>query len=120
MKTTHKKNLIAAALVCALALATTVARAIADPLLSWNDGATKKSITDFVAKVTKEGSSDFVPPNERIATFDNDGTLWCEKPMPIQLFFALDRVKALAPQHPENPVPALDPAKPPNVKGGGD
>ena len=101
MKTTHTKNLIAVALVCALALATTVARATADPLASWNDGAVKKSIVDFVAKVTKEGSPDFVPAAERIATFDNDGTLWCEKPMPIQLFFALDRVKELAPQHPE-------------------
>src|SRR5881394_1339998 len=100
MKTTHKKNLIAAALVSALAFTATIAQA-QDPLPSWNDGATKKSITDFVAKVTKEGSSDFVPTEERIATFDNDGTLWCEKPMPIQLFFALDRVKALAPQHPE-------------------
>src|SRR5207248_9173738 len=57
--------------------------------------------TEFVAKVTKEGSPDFVPVAERIATFDNDGTLWCEQPMPVQLFFALDRVKALAPQHPE-------------------
>jgi hypothetical protein len=101
MQTIRKQNLIAAGLVCALALATTVARATADPLPSWNDGATKQSIVDFVAKVTKEGSADFVPPNERIATFDNDGTLWCEKPMPIQLFFALDRVKELAPQHPE-------------------
>src|SRR6266566_1385367 len=72
-----------------------------DPLPSWNDGKTKQSITEFVAKVTKEGSPDFVPVPERIATFDNDGTLWCEKPMPIQLFFALDRVKELAPQHPE-------------------
>ena len=72
-----------------------------DPLPSWNDGATKTSITAFVAKVTKEGSPDFVPVAERIATFDNDGTLWCEQPMPVQLFFALDRVKTLAPQHPE-------------------
>jgi hypothetical protein len=72
-----------------------------DPLPSWNDGATKQSIVDFVAKVTKEGSSDFVPVAERIATFDNDGTLWCEQPMYFQLIFALDRVKALAPQHPE-------------------
>ncbi len=72
-----------------------------DPLPSWNDGAAKKSITEFVAKVTKEGSSDFVPPNERIATFDNDGTLWAEQPMYFQIVFALDRVKALAPQHPE-------------------
>src|SRR5205823_578719 len=101
MKTRRRQNLLASVLVCALALATTVARATADPLASWNDGATKKSITDFVAKVTKEGSPDFVPAAERIATFDNDGTLWCEKPMPIQLFFALDRVKELAPQHPE-------------------
>ena len=72
-----------------------------DPLPSWNDGAAKKSIIDFVAKVTKEGSPDFVPPAERIATFDNDGTLWAEQPMYFQLLFALDRVKALAPQHPE-------------------
>jgi hypothetical protein len=72
-----------------------------DPLPSWNDTAPKKAIVAFVEKVTKEGSSDFVSPNERIATFDNDGTLWCEKPLPVQLFFALDRVKALAPQHPE-------------------
>jgi hypothetical protein len=72
-----------------------------DPLPSWNDGKTKQSITEFVGKVTKEGSSDFVPPNERIATFDNDGTLWCEQPLYFQLLFALERVKALAPQHPE-------------------
>jgi phosphoglycolate phosphatase-like HAD superfamily hydrolase len=72
-----------------------------DPLPSWNDGPAKKSITEFVAKVTKEGSPDFVPAEQRIATFDNDGTLWCEQPMYFQLLFALDRVKALAPQHPE-------------------
>ena len=72
-----------------------------DPLPSWNDTAPKKAIVAFVEKVTKEGSSDFIPPNERIATVDNDGTLWCEKPLPVQLFFILDRVKELAPQHPE-------------------
>jgi len=72
-----------------------------DPLPSWNDGAAKKSITDFVAKITTEGSSDLVPREERIATFDNDGTLWCEQPLYFQLLFALDRVRALAPQHPE-------------------
>jgi phosphoserine phosphatase len=72
-----------------------------DPLPSWNDGPAKRSITAFVEKVTKEGSPDFVAAEERIAVFDNDGTLWCEKPMPVQLFFALDRVKILAPQHPE-------------------
>jgi phosphoglycolate phosphatase-like HAD superfamily hydrolase len=72
-----------------------------DPLLSWNDGAVKKSITDFVARVTTGGGPDFVPPAERIATFDNDGTLWCEQPVYFQVAFAFDRVKALAPQHPE-------------------
>ncbi len=74
---------------------------VADPLASWNETATKKAIVAFVGKVTKEGGPDFVPPSERIATFDNDGTLWSEKPVPFQLMFALDRVKALAPQHPE-------------------
>src|SRR5437763_5564623 len=72
-----------------------------DPLPSWNDGPARKAIIDLVAKVTKEGSPDFVPPEERIATFDNDGTLWCEQPLYFQLLFALDRIKALAPQHPE-------------------
>ena len=71
------------------------------PLPSWNDAAAKRAILNFVAKVTKEGSPDFVPVSERIATFDNDGTLWAEQPMYFQLIFAIDRVKALAPQHPE-------------------
>jgi phosphoglycolate phosphatase-like HAD superfamily hydrolase len=75
--------------------------AAGDPLASWNDTAPKKAIVDFVDRVAKEGSPDFVPPEERIATFDNDGTLWCEQPMYFQLLFALDRVKALAPRHPE-------------------
>jgi len=78
--------------------------AIAQPiggLPSWNDGKAKQSIIEFVAKVTKPGSPDFVPPVERIAVFDNDGTLWAEQPMYFQLLFALDRVKARAPQHPE-------------------
>jgi len=73
----------------------------ADLLPSWNDGKTKQSIIEFVAKVTKEGSPDFVPMAERIATFDNDGTLWAEQPMYFQAFFVFDRIKALAPQHPE-------------------
>jgi hypothetical protein len=72
-----------------------------NPLASWNDGPTKQGILDFVAAVTREGSPDFVPPAERIATFDNDGTLWVEHPMYTQLVFVLDRVKTLAPQHPE-------------------
>jgi phosphoglycolate phosphatase-like HAD superfamily hydrolase len=76
-------------------------RAQGDPLPSWNDTAPKKAIVAFVEKVTKEGGPDFVPGPERVATFDNDGTLWAEKPLPFQLVFALDRVKAMAPQHPE-------------------
>jgi haloacid dehalogenase-like hydrolase len=77
------------------------AQAQTDPLPSWNDGPNKKAITDFVARVTQQGGPDFVPPAERIATFDNDGTLWVEHPMYTQLAFILDRVKVLAPQHPE-------------------
>jgi len=77
------------------------ARAQTDALPSWNDGAVKKSITDFVARVTTPGTADFVPPAERIATFDNDGTLWCEQPFYFQLAFAFDRIKVMAPQHPE-------------------
>ena len=100
MKTIHKQHLLAAALVCALAFTSAIARA-ADPLPSWNDGPAKQSIITFVERVTKPGSPDFVPVPERIAVFDNDGTLWCEQPVPVQLYFALDRVKALAPQHPE-------------------
>ena len=73
----------------------------ADPLPSWNDGPAKSAITEFVEKVTTEGSADFVPPAQRIATFDNDGCLWSEQPLYFQLAFALDRVKALAPDHPE-------------------
>lgn len=72
-----------------------------DSLPSWNDGPTKSAIVDFVARVTTEGGPDYVPPAERIAVFDNDGTLWVEQPLYTQLVFAVDRVKALAPQHPE-------------------
>ena len=101
MKSRHKDHFLAAALFSALAFTTSFAQAT-DPLPSWNDGASKKAIVTFVNKVTtKAGSSDFVQPAERIATFDNDGTLWAEQPMYFQLLFALDRVKVLAPQHPE-------------------
>jgi phosphoglycolate phosphatase-like HAD superfamily hydrolase len=79
----------------------TGALAQADPLPSWNDGAVKKSIADFVARVTTQGGPDFVAVPERIATFDNDGTLWTEQPYYFQFAFALDRIKAMAPQHPE-------------------
>jgi phosphoglycolate phosphatase-like HAD superfamily hydrolase len=71
------------------------------PLPSWKDTAPKKAIVTFVERVTKEGSADFVPAAERIAVFDNDGTLWSEQPMYFQAFFIFDRIKALAPQHPE-------------------
>lgn len=82
-------------------LTTITAAWAADPLPSWNDTAPKQSITTFVQQVTKEGSAQYVPSAERIAVFDNDGTLWAEQPMYFQLFFAVDRVKVLAPQHPE-------------------
>ena len=99
MKSNSKFSLIGF-LAATLALAATVVSA-QNPLPTWNDGPTKQAIADFVARVTKEGSPDFVPPEERIAVFDNDGTLWAEQPMYFQLLFALDRVKALAPQHSE-------------------
>lgn len=79
----------------------TAAQAQEDPLPSWNDGTPKTAILDFVAAVTTEGGPDFVPVDARVATFDNDGTLWVEHPMYAQLAFALDRVKALAPERPE-------------------
>ncbi|MBI3386389.1 MAG: haloacid dehalogenase-like hydrolase [Deltaproteobacteria bacterium] len=93
------RSLVVKTLV-ALLLLTKAASAL-DPLPSWNDTAAKKAIIAFVEKVTTAGSPDFVPVPERIAVFDNDGTLWCEQPVPVQFYFALDRVKALAPQHPE-------------------
>ncbi len=80
---------------------TPVLEVVADPLPSWNEGTAKQSIADFVARVTNPASPEFVPEAERIATFDNDGTLWSEKPAYFQLLFAIDRVKALAPEHPE-------------------
>jgi len=73
----------------------------ADPLPSWNTGEAKQAIFKFVKTVSTAGSSGFVPPPQRIAVFDNDGTLWAEQPMYFQLFFAIDRVKQLAPKHPE-------------------
>ncbi|HNP37258.1 MAG TPA: HAD family hydrolase [Woeseiaceae bacterium] len=77
------------------------AAAATNPLASWNDGATKQAVISFVEKVTDTASKDFVPTEKRIAVFDNDGTLWVEQPMYAQVAFALDRVKALAPDHPE-------------------
>jgi hypothetical protein len=75
--------------------------AAADPLPSWNEGAAKQRIVEFVAEVTNKAGRRYVPPEERIATFDNDGTLWSEQPLPFQLMFMLDQVKKAAAQHPE-------------------
>ncbi len=86
--------------IIAVAILTTGSRA-ADPLPSWNDTAPRQAIVAFVEKVTREGTADFVPVPERIAVFDNDGCLWAEQPAYFQLFFAVDRIKALAPGHPE-------------------
>lgn len=86
--------------VCALSVLTNAAFA-GDALPSWNDTAPKKAVMAFVDKVTRDGSADFVPPAERIAVFDNDGTLWAEQPMYFQALFVFDRIKALAPEHPE-------------------
>ena len=100
------KGLIKAtsAMVCAFTIligATGYASTQNDPLPSWNDGPSKTAITDFVQRVTTKGALDFVVPAERIAVFDNDGTLWSEQPAYFQLLFAMDRVRQLAPQHPE-------------------
>lgn len=72
-----------------------------DPLPSWNEGKAKDAIVDFARRASTAGSGDYVPVNERVAVFDNDGTLWCEMPVPVQAFFVNDRLKALAPLHPE-------------------
>lgn len=85
----------------AFQLSTNAVATNAATLQSWNDGPAKKAIVEFVNKVTRDGGPDYVPPAERIATFDNDGTLWSEQPMYVQLAFAIDRVKALANKHPE-------------------
>jgi phosphoserine phosphatase len=87
-------------LVAAFVLAVLPRTWAAGPLPSWNDGAARRAIVSFVERVTKDGGPDYVPPAERIAVFDNDGTLWSEQPMYVQLAFAIDRVKALAPSHP--------------------
>jgi phosphoglycolate phosphatase-like HAD superfamily hydrolase len=90
--------LVAAALGC---WALAAAAQSSDPLPSWNDGQAKQAIVEFVEAVTEEGGADFVPPGDRIATFDQDGTLWVEHPLYTQAMFALDRVVELAPEHPE-------------------
>lgn len=98
---TRRATLVAllAAVLWAFANHGTLAQS--DPLPSWNDGGVKKSITDFVARATAQGSADFVPIEQRIAAFDNDGTLWCEQPVYFQAAFAFERVRAMASRHPE-------------------
>ena len=96
----------AARYACALGLAALLCSPVSawsqsDPLASWNDGAAKKAIVDFVKTTTTAGSPGFVPPPERIATFDQDGTLWIEHPLYSQLFYILDRVPALVKAKPE-------------------
>ena len=87
--------------VLVITFAENAAMAQSDPMPSWNDTDSKKAITSFVTRITTKGGAEYVPVSDRIATFDNDGTLWVEQPLYTQLVFALDRVKALAPQHPE-------------------
>ena len=99
MQLRHRRGLLAALLVT-FAYGCTAAQA-QDPLPSWNDGPTKSAIVEFVTAVTDENGNDYVEPAERIAVFDHDGTLWVEYPLYTQILFAFDRVKALAPQHPE-------------------
>lgn len=101
MKTRYIQNLLVTMLIWVLIFSTTIALAVHDPLSSWNNGKAKQSILHFVAKVTKPTSPDFVPVPERIAVFDNDGTLWAEQPFYPQFQFGIDRVKEVAAQHPE-------------------
>jgi phosphoglycolate phosphatase-like HAD superfamily hydrolase len=96
-----RRQVLVAALVVGALCFCGAALAQSDPLPSWNDGAVKKSIADFVARVTTPGGADFVPAEQRIAIFDNDGTLWCEQPVYFQVAFAFDEIKRLALQHPE-------------------
>jgi hypothetical protein len=100
MKTLRNYTLVVAVLLLNTCLVSCMAKNT-DPLPSWNKGPAKSAIIEFVKDVTKKGGPDYVQPQERIATFDNDGTLWVEYPMYTQVLFAFDRVKELAPQHPE-------------------
>jgi len=99
--TVHRTAVRTLACGVAATLAAASAGRALDPLPSWNEGAAKRAIVAFVETVTKEGSPDFVPVPERIATFDNDGCLWAEQPMYFQAAFIFDRIRTLAPQHPE-------------------
>lgn len=100
MNSVHRSRIFLGFLLL-LTLAWTVPAHSADALPSWNEGASKQSIVNFVERVTTQGGKDYVAPSERIAVFDNDGTLWSEQPLYFQLFFTFERIRALAPQHPE-------------------
>ncbi|MET0654247.1 MAG: hypothetical protein ABWY94_01580, partial [Pseudoxanthomonas sp.] len=89
------------ALLLCLATACIGTRAATDPLPSWNETAAKTAIKSFVEDATRTGGADFIPVEQRIATFDNDGTLWAEQPLYFEAFFVFDRIRALAPEHPE-------------------
>src|SRR5437763_4107989 len=100
MRTRHIQNLVTVALACMVVFITANTQA-ADPLASWNDGAAKQAIVEFVKATTTQGSPQFVPPEERIATFDQDGTLWVEHPMYTQVTYCLERGPALVEKKPE-------------------
>src|SRR5438552_4536190 len=100
MKTRRRQNFVTTALACIVVLIATNAQA-ADPLSSWNDSPAKQAIIEFVRATTTQGSPQFVPPEERIATFDQDGTLWVEHPMYTQVTYCLERVPALVEKKPE-------------------
>ena len=97
---TWRAAAVALGLLCVL-VSSVQAQTASDPLPSWSDGLAKQAIVKSITTATTEGNPDFVPPGDRFATFDQDGTLWVEQPMYAQLAFALDRVVALAPEHPE-------------------
>ena len=101
MRMLNKLRSVVTATLLLVAPLLSLAAPASDPLPSWNDGATKNAIVSFVEKVTRQGSPDFVEEGQRIATFDNDGTLWAEKPVYFQLLYAIDQVKKMAPEHPE-------------------
>jgi phosphoglycolate phosphatase-like HAD superfamily hydrolase len=100
MKTRRTQNLVTVALACMVVFMTTSAQT-ADPLSSWNDGPAKQAVVEFVKATTTQGSPQFVPPEARIATFDQDGTLWVEHPMYTQVTYCLERVPALVEKKPE-------------------
>src|SRR5277367_5845724 len=91
----------AALAFCAVLLGAASARAQRDPLPAWNEGPAKQAVLSFVKDTTEKSSSKYVEPKDRVATFDQDGTLWTEHPLYAQAMFALDRIGKLAPQHPE-------------------